>query len=369
MMQSGPRPSNLSSDLRSSESLHRSPMLLGVKLLVVAIFTLPFLLSSVKMAKDHPVTGTLFGLFANVFIARLAWVFYARHFLDLFDDNLQDIRHHLTLQGRSDLEEPLRALPESNSWAPATKLAALLFAVGATLPLGLTKIGLHQERNTSFLVLKLLYLTSYAVVEVAPHINHLQLQPQALSKFFELSWMSKFWVMGLIAGHAFSDSADLWNAKGFWFYWVCAAFLVECALSNVEAVAHHKPDLPPLTMLSAFKFMLLFFASVSIAGFNWYNTFNEEWPSMNNRSHVLFVVAQLVNIIFLTFEAWNHEEEQEYDYSRLSQVSEVPSVEEDKKESSLPLSSQSGSGFFRGQPSDGVVSEFHGFPCGTLNSF
>ncbi|MCD8542965.1 MAG: hypothetical protein LRY69_06215 [Gammaproteobacteria bacterium] len=274
-------------------------------------------------------------------------------FLELFDDDLDDIAQHLRLEPSRDEEQTLiEARQEISSWAPVTKFFALFVAVGATLPLGLTKIGLDDEMNMSFLVLKLLYLTSYAVVEVAPHINHLQLQPQALSKFFELSWMSKFWVMGLIAGHAFSDSADLWNAKGFWLYWVCVGFLVECGLSNVEAVAHHKPHLPPLTMASAGKLALLFFASVSIALFNWYNTFNEEWPSMNNRSHVLFVVAQLVNIVFLTFEAWNHEgEEEEYDYSRLSQVSEVPIVEEEKNGSSLPLSSNiTPSSFFDGFP-------------------
>ncbi|MCD8500248.1 MAG: hypothetical protein LRY43_04395, partial [Gammaproteobacteria bacterium] len=143
-------------------------------------------------------------------------------FLELFDDDLDDIAQHLRLEPSRDEEQTLiEARQEISSWAPVTKFFALFVAVGATLPLGLTKIGLDDEMNMSFLVLKLLYLTSYAVVEVAPHINHLQLQPQALSKFFELSWMSKFWVMGLIAGHAFSDSADLWNAKGFWLYWVC----------------------------------------------------------------------------------------------------------------------------------------------------
>lgn len=218
-----------------------------VKAAVTAVFIFPFVLSSVDISRRYPIAGTVFSVIANAFIARLAWVFYARHFIELFDENaeLAHIQQHLVLANGE--------IASIQSWSMQCKALVLFATLVSTLPLGLTKIGLDDQFDPLWTTLKIAYLTAYAVVEATPHINHLQLQSQAVSKFFEFSCVTKAWIFVLMAGHVLSDSADIWNAKGFWFYWVCAALFVEFYLSNVEAVAHQKPHLPEMSVMSIFN--------------------------------------------------------------------------------------------------------------------
>ncbi len=276
---------------------------LVVKSMVSAVFILPFVLSSVDMIKRYPIGGVIFSIIANSFIARLAWVFYARHFIEMFDEQeeLEHIQSHL--RPRSHDISPMRP------WSMQHKALVLVGVLTLTLPLGLTKIGLNDKFDPVWTTLKLIYLVAYAAVEAAPHINHLQLQSQAMSKYLELSWMTKLWIVTLMVGHALSDSADIWNAKGFWFYWVCAALFIEFYLSNVEAVAHQQPHIPEVTMISMTKLMILFLGSMSMAIFNWHNTFKDAEISAQNGSKIIFIALQMVNAIFVTFEAWHHEAE------------------------------------------------------------
>lgn len=274
-----------------------------IKTLVTAVFIFPFVLSSVDIAKRYPVGGVVFGIVANGFIARIAWTFYARHFVELFDNGneLQHIQQHLRTADHQ--------IAEMQPWSMQYKTLVLFAVLLSTLPLGLTKIGLDDNFDLAKTSLRIAYLTAYAVIDAGPHINHLQLQSQAITKFLELSWLTKTWIFILMAGHALSDSADLWNAQGFWFYWVCAALVVEFYLSNVEAVAHQKPHIPEVNLTSMTKLTILFLGAVSMAIFNWYNTFKDSTVPMNSSSKIIFVFLQLVNVLFVTFEAWHHEAE------------------------------------------------------------
>lgn len=273
-----------------------------IKTTVTFLFTLPFVLSSVDMAKRYPVFGVIFGIIANTFISRIAWSFYARHFIELFDEEheLTHIAEHLVTSQK---------MPEIKHWPVQKKLVIVLLAIGFTLPLGLTKIGFEDNRNPVETALKLAYLLAYAVIDAGPHVNHLQLQQQAISKFLELSWLTKAWIIVLMGGHALGDSADLWNATGFWFYWVCAALPIEFYLANVEAVAHQQPHFPEFNYTSAAKFIILFLGAVSMAMFNWYNTFKDSTLPMSSSSKIIFILLQTVNVFFMTFEAWHHEVE------------------------------------------------------------
>ena len=129
----------------------------------------------------------------------------------------------------------------------------------------------------------------------------------------------------LMAGHALSDSADIWNATGFWLPWVLVALGMELYLSNVEAVAHHRPHSPELmTPISIAKFSVILAGACSIAIFNWYNTFQNLNFSINSNSKIAFLILQSINICFLTFEAWNHEEESHCNHQEVT----VPDVEQ-----------------------------------------
>lgn len=278
----------------------------GIKLIVASLFALPFVLSSIELAKRYPVTGTIFSVLANPCIFRIGWVLYAPHFLELFrpEDEMEHIASHL--------QDGVEKAAPIQWWSGRKKLMVQGLILASTLPLGLTKIGLQDNKNTLALSLKMAYLVSYSIIDAGPHINHLQLQQQAIDKFSTLSGSFKAWVVMLMAGHALSDSADLWNTSGYLFYWVCAALAVEFYLSNVEAVAHYHPHFPQLSAVSMAKFSILLAGASSMAFFNWYNTFQDFSLSENDFSKMGFLVLQCVNIFFTTFEAWNHDTESQH---------------------------------------------------------
>jgi hypothetical protein len=274
----------------------------AIKFSVSTAYTLPFILSTIEIANEYPIMGPVFGSLACACIFRIGWVLYAEHFIGLFDsqDELAHLSGHFEIADGQAIEQ----------WNVSTKLAVSVLAVAFTFPLGLTKIGYTSTDDSAVNALKICYLILYSIIDASPHVNHLQLQSQAWEKYKTLSLLSKCWVPMLMLGHSLSDSADLWNASGLWMVWVCLAIPAEVYLSNVEAVAHHQPHFPRLTGAGVLKFSALLLGAVSIAIFNWYNTF--EAPSsfeLAKPSPLLFCMLQLVNILFVTFEAWNHDTE------------------------------------------------------------
>lgn len=275
----------------------------AVKFSISAVFTLPFLLSTIELAEQYPAVGMAVGIIGLPCIFRIGWVLYAEHFIGLCDPahELAHISNHLVTREGYELQV--------DQWSVQKKLGVSALAVAMTLPLGLTKIGLASKSEPWTMTWKIAYLVLYSVIDAAPHVNHLQLQKPAINKFGELPLLTKLWVPMLMIGHALSDSADLWNASGFWLYWIaCASIPTEIYLSNVEAVAHHNPHFPQVTVKSAAKFASLFIGACTIAIFNWYNTFkNFSLTSGDIGSKIAFIILQFINLLFITFETWHHD--------------------------------------------------------------
>lgn len=279
----------------------------AAKLAVSSVYVLPFILSTMKLADEYPVAGPVFGSIACACIFRIGWVLYAEHFIGLFDPKhheFKHIKHHLDIHRDE----------EVNYWSAPKKLLVTVAAVLCTFILGITKMGYSSSKSTLAIVGEALWLLAYSGIDAAPHVNHLQLQDQAIVKYRSLSLGAQCWVPVLMLGHALSDSADLWNVSQlgskYLLIWVGLALVAEVGLSNVEAVAHHQLHFPELTKASVLKFSLLLLGAVSIAVFNWYNTFKSfKNVESTKLERLAFILLQAINVIFVTFEAWHHDDE------------------------------------------------------------
>jgi len=281
---------------------HDTCMQTFVKFCIAGMYTTPFALTYAGMYKTYSVPALVLGAIGNCCIFRIGLVLYARHFMELLDPDhsLKHIAEHL-----KNPEEDI----EIFQWPRSRKLAVTTLTCGATFASGLTKTGLNTRSNPLKQPVSLILLFLLSFIDAAPHVNHLQLQSAALKKLQSLSWLKTFWVATLAIGHALTDSADLFNAKGFWFAWIIASMITEIYLSNVEAIAHHELHFPKLTLTSAVKFLALLVGATSIAYFNWYNTFEKPVMIPENLKESVFVFLQAINMIFVTFEAWHHEDE------------------------------------------------------------
>lgn len=281
---------------------------IAIKSAVSLAFLTPFCFTAKKVTDEYSVAGAIPSVIACGCIAYIAWVLYAEHFIGLCNivrrpgaaDELSHIAGHLGIDDED-------AIPR---WSTLKKSLITAAVVLFTLILGFTKISTVSGNGVELFALLVLWLAIYSLIDAGPHVNHLQLQSQAWGKFLILPWYSKLWVLTLMLGHALNDSADLWNTSGYLFAWVCVAITVEAYLCNVEAVAHYQPHIPELTWANAAKFLVIFLGAVGMAFFNWYNTYQD--PSrfeLEKPSPLLFCSAQFVNVLFLTFEAWNHADE------------------------------------------------------------